>query len=159
MTATNTNPTIAGYIVSTPSRYRSGFASVDPESFTKSKDVDHRFRETQHVTLRIHGISGKSYPLRFGVAYTGPKEAGRLVDGGPLVMGPHAETYGLATVLTAEPYDPDAGKHIIDIEPGDYVTIDGDLFRLSMETRYFRPEPTLTLITDEDEAAAIISRA
>lgn len=134
------------FITSHPSRY-GGFASSDKGSFVKAADRDDRFRETDHITLVIDGT-------RYGVAFTGPAEANRVITNGPILVGPHAETYGLCSVLTAEPYDPDAGQTVIKAAYGDVLIIDSFAFRLEVGNDSLAPYPALVRDLEVEDGTA-----
>lgn len=70
-------------------------------------------------------IAGTYYRHKVGVVARG--DEGRKVDQGPIVPGPWAYAFGLCTVLSASPIERDP---IIDVEDGDYLSVDGDEYRV-----------------------------
>lgn len=54
--------------------------------------------------------------------------AGRLVQGGPKVAGPHAGAFGLCTVIAANPI-PDESTYV-DVAYGDLVSVGGSVYAI-----------------------------
>lgn len=87
-------------------------------------------------TTEVRIDSGRGYPHRFGV---GLVPAGQMATkDSRLVAGPWAYTYGLATVLSAEPMpEPDH----VNAEWGDVIILDGMPFVIEPLIRFGKRSP------------------
>lgn len=97
--------------------------------------------ESRGLIFRIANANRAGGPGGWGIGGWDETGSGRLVCGGPLVSGPVAYFYGLASVLDnrggtrAIHESADESGRLFDVSAGDTVVINGIAFVVSLDSR------------------------
>ena len=88
---------------------------------TRDSELDGYYK-VRNVELQLSGTY-----CRFGIVFVAEGQAACQTDGGPRIVGPWAQTFGLCTTIASSRV---ARKPSIEVESGDVLSINGIDFRV-----------------------------